>query len=60
MLSTATWVLLAIVWISIYYRRNQVKKGLINEENAHNWAVMNLAVAVFGLLLSLEIGRAHV
>ena len=50
-LSIIGWVLLALIWTSMYVRNRKVKQNKISEETAYNWAIINLVVAVAGFIL---------
>jgi uncharacterized membrane protein len=50
-LSIIGWVLLALIWTSMYVRNRKVKQNKISEETAYNWAIINLIVAVSGFIL---------
>ena len=50
-LSIIVWVVLALIWTSMYVRNKKVKQNKINEETAHVWALINLVAAVTGFIL---------
>ena len=50
-LSIIGWVLLALIWTSMYVRYKKVTQNKISEETAYNWAIINLIVAVTGFIL---------
>jgi len=51
MLSIIAWVLLALIWTSMYVRNKKVKQNAINVDEAHSWALINLVAAVSGFIL---------
>lgn len=50
-LSIIGWVLLALIWTSMYVRNKKVKQNTISENTAYTWAWINLVVAVSGFIL---------
>jgi hypothetical protein len=45
------WVLLLVIWASMYLRNKKLEQGLITPDTAHTWAVVNVAAAVGGFML---------
>lgn len=45
------WVLLALIWTSMYVRNRKVKQNKIDTQTAYNWAWINLVVSVLGFIL---------
>jgi len=50
-LSITAWVLLALIWTSMYVRNKKVKQNAINVDEAHSWALINLVAAITGFIL---------
>jgi len=45
------WVLLIVIWASMYLRSKKLEQGLITPDTANKWAVINLTAAVGGFIL---------
>jgi hypothetical protein len=45
------WVLLLVIWTSMYLRSKKFEQGLITPDTAHTWAVVNLVAAVGGFMM---------
>ena len=45
------WVLLIVIWASMYLRNRKFEQGLITPDTAHSWAVVNVIAALVGFML---------
>ena len=50
-LSIIGWVLLAIIWTSMYVRNKKVKQNVISADTAFAWVLVNVVAAVSGFIL---------
>jgi uncharacterized membrane protein len=50
-LSIIGWVVLALIWTSMYVRNRKVKQNTISLEAANAWALINLVAAITGFIL---------
>ena len=50
-LSIIGWVVLALIWTSMYVRNRKVKQNKIDTQTAYNWALINLTAAILGFIL---------
>jgi hypothetical protein len=50
-LSIIAWVVLALIWTSMYVRNRKLKQDKIDEETAHAWALINLVASIVGFIL---------
>jgi hypothetical protein len=50
-LSIIAWVVLALIWTSMYVRNRKVKQNTISLETAHAWALINLVASIVGFIL---------
>jgi len=50
-LSIIAWVVLALIWTSMYVRNRKVKQDKISAEAAYAWSVINLTASVLGFIL---------
>ena len=50
-LSIIGWVLLTLIWTSMYVRYKKVTQNKIDTQTAYTWAWINLVVAVAGFIL---------
>jgi uncharacterized membrane protein len=50
-LSIIGWVLLALIWTSMYVRNKKVKQNAISADTAFAWALVNVVAAVSGFIL---------
>jgi hypothetical protein len=50
-LSIIGWVLLTLIWTSMYVRYKKVTQNKIDTQTAYNWAWINLVVSVLGFIL---------
>jgi glucose uptake protein GlcU len=50
-LSIIGWVVLALIWTSMYVRNKKLKQDKIDKETAHAWALINLVASITGFIL---------
>ena len=50
-LSIIAWVLLALIWTSMYVRNRKVKQDKISAEAAYAWSIINLTASILGFIL---------
>ena len=50
-LSIIAWVVLALIWTSMYVRNRKVKQNKIDTQTAYNWTLINLVASVLGTIL---------
>ena len=52
-LSIIGWVLLALIWTSMYVRYKKVTQNKIDTQTAYTWAWINLVVSLIGFIVFL-------
>ena len=50
-LSIIAWVMLALIWTSMYVRNRKVEQNTISLEVAYTWSLINLVASVVGFIL---------
>ena len=50
-LSIIAWVMLALIWTSMYVRNKKVEQNTISLEVAYTWSLINLVASVVGFIL---------
>mgnify|MGYP003353071398 FL=1 len=48
-LSIIGWLLLILIWTSMYVRNKKVKQDVISKDTAYAWALANLIASIVGL-----------